>query len=64
MVTDVRGVIDVEYIAPVGSSDNLSLACKIQLDFPIPGFTRTRQVKVLITLFAKIFIMLLALLIH
>jgi len=44
LLTDVRGVVDVDSIAPIGSSDHCSLACKIQLDFPMPDFTLTRQV--------------------
>ena len=44
LLTDVGGVVEVQTTAPVGSSDHRGLACKIQLDFPIPDFTITREV--------------------
>ena len=44
LLTDVAGVVEVQTIAPIGSSDHLGLACTIQLDFPVPDFTITREV--------------------
>ena len=44
LLTDVGGVVEVQSNAPIGSSDHHSLACRIQLDFPIPDFTITRHV--------------------
>ena len=44
LLTDVGGIVEVQSNAPIGSSDHHSLACKIQLDFPIPDFTITREV--------------------
>ena len=44
LLTDVGGVVEVQTTAPVGSSDHQGLACKIQLNFPIPDFTITREV--------------------
>ena len=44
LLTDVRGVVGVQTTAPIGTSDHRGLACKIQLNFPIPDFTITREV--------------------
>ena len=44
LLTDVGGVVEVETTAPIGTSDHRGLACKIQLNFPIPDFTITREV--------------------
>ena len=44
LLTDVSGVVQVETIAPLGTSDHRGLSCKVQLSFPIPNFTITRQV--------------------
>ena len=44
LLTDVPGVVEVETISPVGSSDHCGLSCKVQLNFPIPNFTLIRQV--------------------
>ena len=44
LLTDVSGAVDVQTTAPIGTSDHRGLACKIQLNFPIPDFTITREV--------------------
>ena len=44
LLTDVGGVVEVQTIAPIGSSDHKGLACRVQLDFPVPDFSITREV--------------------
>ena len=44
LLTDVGGVVEVQTTAPLGSSDHNGLDCRIQLDFPVPDFSITREV--------------------
>ena len=46
LLTDVGGVIEVLTTSPMGSSDHRGLSCKIQLDFPLPDFTTSREVTI------------------
>ena len=44
LLTDVGGVVEVQTTSPIGSSDHRGLCCRIQLDFPLPDFTISREV--------------------